>query len=255
MRSGLRISVVIPAYNEAEGIGEVIRSVPDYVDEIVVADNNSKDGTGDVAREAGAVVVLETAQGYGNALKAGMRGATGDVVVTMDGDGTYPVNEVGRLVDMFEERKLDFLNGSRFPLADKTAMSSRNQFGNQVLNVCFGLIYGKFLKDSQSGMWVIRRSKLALFDLRGSSWEFSSEIKIEGVVNPNVKFGEEHIHYAPRVGKSHFHAWHKAIMVGLHDIWFLIARRFRRRPVPYDQPLFLPDFKPGSSQQPQTDAG
>ena len=117
-------------------------------------------------------------------------------------------------------------------------MSARNAVGNQVLNVCFGLLFGKFLRDSQSGMWVIRRNKLALFDLRGTSWEFSSEIKIEAILNPNVKFAEEHIHYAPRVGISHFHAWHQAIAVGIRDIAWLVRRRFRRRPAPYDMPIF-----------------
>lgn len=256
MRSSLTISAVIPAHNEADGIGDVIRNIPEYVDEIVVVDNNSTDDTANVARESGAVVVSEPMQGYGNALKAGMRAATGDLVVTLDGDGTYPVAEIGRLVDVVEANKLDFLSGARFPLQDKTAMSSRNQFGNEMLNVWFGILYGKFLKDSQSGMWVIRRSKLALFDLRGTSWEFSSEIKIEGIVNPNVKFAEEHIHYAPRVGKSHFHAWHAAIMVGLRDIWFLIARRFRRRPKPYDQPIFLPEIpSPSNAAAQETGTG
>jgi hypothetical protein len=177
------------------------------------------------------------------------------VIVTLDGDGTYPVTEIGRLVQSMHDRNLDFLSGARFPLEDKTAMSGRNVFGNQVLNICFGIIYGKFLKDSQSGMWVMRRNRLALFDLRGSSWEFSSEIKIEGIINPNVKFGEEHIHYAPRVGKSHFHAWHKAILVGLCDIWFLIARRFRSRPAPYDQPVFLPLDPPSAPPMQEAASG
>jgi glycosyltransferase involved in cell wall biosynthesis len=77
---GKSVSVVFPAYNEAANIARAVReflAVP-AVDEVVVVDNNSKDGTGDLAREAGARVILETKQGYGNALQRGLREASGD---------------------------------------------------------------------------------------------------------------------------------------------------------------------------------
>ena len=90
MHRGLKISVVIPCYNEQDGIRHTIGMLPPCVDEIVVVDNNSTDQTGEVAKSLGARVVFEGRKGYGAAYKAGLPAARGDVTVTLDGDGTYP---------------------------------------------------------------------------------------------------------------------------------------------------------------------
>src|SRR5437016_14666644 len=95
MYRGLKISVVIPCYNEQDGIRSVIEAMPTYVDEIVVVDNNSTDRTGEIARNLGAVVVFQPRKGYGAAYQAGLPAATGDVIATLDGDGTYPADEIG----------------------------------------------------------------------------------------------------------------------------------------------------------------
>jgi hypothetical protein len=75
-------------------------------------------------------------------------------------------------------------------------------------------------------MWVFRRRILPLIHLEETSWEFSSEIKIEACTNPYIRFHETHIDYHPRIGFSHFHSWQKAIAVGLQDIRFLVRQRF-----------------------------
>src|SRR6185436_14107809 len=85
MHRGLKISVVIPCYNEEEGIQTVIHAMPAYVDEIVVVDNNSTDRTSEVARSLGAVVVFQGRKGYGAAYQAGLPAATGDIIATLDG--------------------------------------------------------------------------------------------------------------------------------------------------------------------------
>jgi glycosyltransferase involved in cell wall biosynthesis len=229
VHKGLGISLVIPAYNEEGGIGHVITTVPDCVDEIIVVDNNSTDRTGEIARSHGVTSVFEPRRGYGSALRRGFLAASKDVIVTIDADGTYPMEQIAAAVDTLDKRDLDFISCSRFPLADKTAMSARNVFGNRALTVLFGLIYGRWLVDSQSGMWVFRRRILPLLHFEGTSWEFSSEIKIEACTNPHIKFEETHIHYHPRIGYSHFHSWHKAIAVGIRDVNFLVRQRFVRR--------------------------
>src|ERR1043166_8378340 len=94
MHQNLKMSLVIPCYNEEEGVREVIGRCPREIDEIVVVDNNSTDRTAEVARSLGAVVVSDRKPGYGAAYKAGLRAATGDVVVTLEGDGTYPPEAV-----------------------------------------------------------------------------------------------------------------------------------------------------------------
>src|SRR5690349_20446238 len=136
MRQNFRVSLVIPCYNEEDGVREVIqRTSRDVVDDIVVVDNNCTDRTAEVARSLGAVVVSEKTPGYGAAYKRGLAAATGDVVVTLDGDGTYPPEAIPGLVDVLVERRLDFLSACRFPLADRRAMGLTNQLGNGVLTL------------------------------------------------------------------------------------------------------------------------
>jgi hypothetical protein len=173
--------------------------------------------------------VFEEQRGYGSALRRGFQSATKDVIVTMDADGTYPAEQIAGAVDVLERKAVDFISCVRFPLMTKEAMSSRNVFGNWVLTVLFGVIYGQWLKDSQSGMRVFRRRILPLRHFQGTSWEFSSEIKIQATTNPCIKFKEIHINYHPQIGYSHFHSWRRAIAVGVHDIKFLVTQRFVRR--------------------------
>src|SRR5258706_10718629 len=133
MHRGLRICLVIPCYNEEQGIRQVMARVPSEVDETIVVDNASTDGTAAAARESGARVVEESKKGYGAAYKAGLAAATGDVVVTLDGDGTYPPEQIPRLVDVLLDREWDFLSACRFPLSDPRPMGWSNQLGNAVL--------------------------------------------------------------------------------------------------------------------------
>ena len=160
MHRNLTISVVIPCYNEEHGVREVLGRMPKAVDEFVVVDNNCTDRTAEVARSMGAVVVAEKTPGYGAAYKAGLRAATRDIVVTLDGDGTYPPEEIPRLVDELVDRGWDFLSASRFPLVNPRAMHLTNRLGNGVLTVAAALLFFKPIRDSQSGMWVFRRSGL-----------------------------------------------------------------------------------------------
>jgi len=90
MYKGKRITVVIPCLNEEEGVQRVLGALPSFVDEIIVVDNGSTDGTAAVARKLGAIVISELSRGYGRAYKTGFSRATGDIIVTLDGDHSYP---------------------------------------------------------------------------------------------------------------------------------------------------------------------
>src|SRR5262245_55431873 len=179
MQRNLKISVVIPCYNEEDGVREVIGRMPRAVDEVVVVDNNCTDRTAEVATSMGARVVAERTPGYGAAYKRGLAAATSDVIATLDGDGTYPPEEIPRLVGELEERKLDFLSASRFPLADPRAMNLSNQLGNWVLTAASAVLFFKPIRDSQSGMWVFRRNALQRMRLTSDGMAFSEEIKLE----------------------------------------------------------------------------
>src|SRR5438128_10374520 len=98
MYKNLRVTVVIPCLNEEQGIQEVLREAPSFIDEVIVVDNGSTDRTAAVARQMGAHVVTELSRGYGRAYKSGFSQATGDIVVTLDGDHSYPVDALSYLL-------------------------------------------------------------------------------------------------------------------------------------------------------------
>ena len=220
MQHNLKISVVIPCYNEEEGVRKVIGRMPRTVDEVVVVDNNCTDGTAQVARSLGARVVAERTPGYGAAYKAGLAAATGDVIVTLDGDGTYPPEEIPRLVDVLEKRGWDFLSASRFPLSDPKAMGLSNRIGNWILSAASAVLFFKPIRDSQSGMWVFRRAALGRLRLTSDGMAFSEEIKLEALLN-KIPFGEEHIPYGDRLGEVKLRKWRD----GIDNLSFLVRKR------------------------------
>ena len=224
MHRGLKISVVIPCYNEEDGIRSVIEAMPSYVDEIVVVDNNSTDRTSEIARSLGAVVVFQPVKGYGAAYQAGLPAATGDVIATLDGDGTYPSDEIGMLVDALEDRKLDFISGARFPLRNGDAMNFSNKIGNMVLTLTTMLLWFRPLRDSQSGMWVFRRSVLPKLRLTSNGMPLSEEIKIEAIEKLGKRFAEVGIDYRPRIGEVKLQKWRD----GWLNLSFLFNKRFGR---------------------------
>ena len=221
MHANLRLSVVIPCYNEEDGVREVIGRMPKAVDEIVVVDNNCTDRTAEVARSLGAVVVAVKTPGYGAAYKGGLKAATGDVIITLDGDGTYPPEVIPRLVDTMVEKRWDFLSASRFPLVDPKAMGFTNRLGNWVLTVAAMVLFFKPIRDSQSGMWVFKRSLLEKLRLTSDGMPFSQEIKLEALLR-GFRFGEAHIPYGARIGEVKLQKWRD----GWLNLSFLVTKRF-----------------------------
>ena len=222
MHRGLSISVVIPCYNEEDGIRHVYAGMPACVDEVVVVDNASTDRTAEVARSLGAKVVYQPRKGYGAAYQAGLPAATCDIIATLDGDGTYPADEIALLVDALEDRKLDFISGARFPLRNPESMNFTNKVGNFVLTVATGLLWFRPLRDSQSGMWVFRRSVLPRLKLTSDGMPLSEEIKIEAIEKLGPRFAELGIDYRPRIGEVKLQKWRD----GWRNLSFLFAKRF-----------------------------
>jgi glycosyltransferase involved in cell wall biosynthesis len=222
MYKGQRITVIIPCLNEEQGIAEILKSMPDFVDEVIVVDNNSTDRTSDVARSLGAMVIREEVRGYGRSYKRGFRDATGDIIITLDGDHSYPVDAISYLLEAFLHLDVDFLNASRFPVRDRRAMSLKHKFGNLVLSVAMSVLYFRWVRDSQSGMWVFRRSILANMNLVADGMAFSEEIKIEALKNSRVRFGEISIQYSSRLGEVKLNPWKD----GIYNLYFLLKKRF-----------------------------
>lgn len=219
-----RITVIIPCLNEEQGIEQVLRLMPSFVDEVIVVDNASTDRTSDVARSLGAQVIREEVRGYGRSYKKGFSQASGDIIVTLDGDHSYPPDAISYLLEAFFHLQADFLNASRFPVRDGTAMSAKHKFGNLVLSLATSMLYFRWVRDSQSGMWVFRRSILKEMDLVSDGMAFSEEIKIEALRNHTIRFEEISIMYTSRLGEVKLNPWRD----GFHNLWFLVKKRFSR---------------------------
>ena len=121
MYKDLTITVIIPCLDEEEGIARVLERMPPFVDQIIVVDNGSTDRTAEVAASFGAMVIREDVRGYGRAYKRGFEDATSDVIITLDGDHSYPVDGISYLLEAYLHLRADFLSASRFPVQDRGA--------------------------------------------------------------------------------------------------------------------------------------
>lgn len=223
MYKGQKITVIIPCLNEEEGIEQVLKRLPDFVDETIVVDNGSTDRTSEVARGFGAKVIREDVRGYGRSYKTGFACATGDVIITLDGDHSYPPDAISYLLEAYLHLDVDFLNTSRFPVRDRKAMSFLNHIGNLILSMAMSILYFRWVRDSQSGMWVFRREILKGMKLTSDGMAFSEEIKIEALKSNRVRFAEISIQYSSRLGEVKLNLWRD----GFYNLWFLIRKRFR----------------------------
>ena len=221
------ITVVIPCLNEEKGVVEVLRRMPSFVDEVLVVDNDSTDRTAELAQQHGARVILEKLRGYGRAYKTGLLEAQGDIVVTLDGDHSYPIDAISYLLEVYLRSQVRFLSASRFPLRNRNAMSFKHWVGNKMLSLAMSVLYLKWINDSQSGMWVFERDCLKWMDLRSNGMAFSEEIKIEALQNRQIGFKEIYIDYSNRMGEIKLQPWRD----GWRNLLFLIRKRFfpRRR--------------------------
>ena len=223
MYRGKRISVVIPCHNEEEGIRAVIEQMPAIVDEVVVVDNCSTDRTAEVASGFGARVVFEGRKGYGRAYKTGFAAARGDIIVTMDGDGTYPPESIPLLLYVLIEERLDFITARRWYSKTGQAKSPIRLLGNAILSGTMMCLFFKFIIDSQSGMWVFRREVLHKIDPRSDTMALSEEIKILAFTHPALRCLEMPIYYGERIGVSKLNLWRD----GFGNLFFLAQMRAR----------------------------
>src|SRR5690242_2331959 len=121
--------------------------MPKFVDEVIVVDNNSTDRTAQVAQDLGAKVIREEVRGYGRSYKRGFTAATSDLIVTLDGDHSYPVDALSYLIEAFLHLDVEFLNASRFPVRDSRSMSFKHKLGNLVLSAAMSLLFFRWVRD------------------------------------------------------------------------------------------------------------
>ena len=222
------VSIVMPALNEEEGILDTIRSVPrteleqhGYAVEILIVDGGSTDKTVEIAQKAGARVI-PSPRGYGRQYQEGLKQARGEFIVTGDSDGTYPFEDSLKYLQALERRKLDFITVNRFAFMDKDAMHFSNKIGNFGLTFFTDLLFFMTMRDSQSGMWIIRKSILPKLVVLSHGMPFSQELKVEAF--RKVRAAELPGRYKKRLGET------KLLKVkdGFGNLWALFQKRFSR---------------------------
>jgi glycosyltransferase involved in cell wall biosynthesis len=182
--NALRVAVIIPAYNEAQVIGDVINCVRQQFDaselsyELVVVNDNSTDDTSQVAKQAGATVINHILnRGAGGATSTGLRYANSnnfDLAVTMDADGQHLPQDVLSCVRELLSEQVDLLIGSR--LMNTSGMSFVKVLGNRGLSLVTLLLYGIKVIDSQSGLRAFSKRALQVLRWKSSGYEFCSEM-------------------------------------------------------------------------------
>jgi len=201
------VSVVIPCLNEAENIEECVRRALGAMEragipgEVVVADNDSEDGSAELAAAAGARVVHEPRRGYGSAYLAGFGAARGEYIVMGDADLTYDFNEIPRFVAELNDGA-QLVMGDRMGNIHPGAMPWLHRYvGNPVLTGILNLFFRTGVSDAHCGMRGFRRDILPILDLRTTGMEFASEMVIRAS-KEKLDIREFPIEYHPRGGES-----------------------------------------------------
>jgi glycosyltransferase involved in cell wall biosynthesis len=201
-----RVSVVIPCLDEAETIAECVTSARAVLDEgglageVIVVDNGSTDGSGDLARAAGALVVEEPRRGYGSAYLAGLAVAQGDYIVMVDADLTYDFREIPHFVQELEDGA-QLVVGDRMSNIAPGAMSLVSRLGNPLLSGFLNVLHRTNIRDVHCGMRALRREVLPALNLRTVGMEFASEMVIRAT-RERLDVREIPIELRPRVGSS-----------------------------------------------------
>jgi glycosyltransferase involved in cell wall biosynthesis len=174
------VSVVICALNEAESIGHVLDSLPEDVDEVILVDGNSTDGTIDVAlgHRPDLRVVRQRGLGKGGALTSGFAAATGDIIITMDGDGSADASEIPRFIETLRNGA-DLAKGSRFiDGGGSDDFTSIRRLGNRALCTMTNWLYGTRYSDLCYGFNAIWSRSLGVVGIDCSGFEVETLLSI-----------------------------------------------------------------------------
>jgi len=201
----MKTLVIIPAFNEAEAIGQVVGDLPgDRIDEVVVVNNASTDATEHNARAAGATVVREPEPGYGAACLRGLEYAASvspDIIVFLDGDYSDHPDELPRLVDPIREGAADFVVGSRIQGdAEPGALLPQARIGNRLACTLMRWIWGAQYTDL-GPFRAIRYDALQRLTMRDRTFGWTIEMQIKAV-EAGLRIQEVPVSYRKRVGVS-----------------------------------------------------
>ncbi len=228
-----RVSIVIPAYNEAASIGRVVRDFRGAADEIVVMDNASPDGTGEIARSLGAVVHSRPLAGYGDALRQGMDAATGDIFVLVEADGTFKAKDLGKLLEFLKDADMVIGTRTTRQMVEQGAnMDGLLRWGNVVVGKLIeALWWNREPRFTDVGctyraIWRDAYEKIRPYLTRQDA-AFSPEMMIE-MLRIEGRVIEIPVSYYRRLGGASKHSssrWH-SVRTGLRMLRLILQKRF-----------------------------
>jgi len=200
----VKVSVIIPALNEAESIGVVVRTIPretmpwGEIVECIVVDNGSTDATAEIARAAGARVIASP-RGYGAAMSAGVKAAVGEVLVFLDGDGADPVEEMPRIVGPVVRGEADLVLASRIMgRREKGSMQGSQVFAGWLIGWMVRVLYG-FRYTDMCAFRAIRRETVEQMQMREMTFGWNLEMQIKAV-KMGLRVREVPVDYRNRIG-------------------------------------------------------
>jgi glycosyltransferase involved in cell wall biosynthesis len=225
----MKLSVVIPVYNEKNTIAEILRRVKaaGRADEIILVDDGSTDGSREFLRTLAAppavtVVFHEKNMGKGAALRTGFQHAGGEIILVQDADLEYNPAEYPALLEPIECGQADVVYGSRFLGSKRRVTMFWHMVANQLLTLATNILYNSILSDMETGYKVFRADLLKGISLRANRFDFEPEITAK-VLKRHARLFEIPISFNPR-------EYHEGKKIGLGDafaaVWALIKYRF-----------------------------
>jgi len=221
----VRVSVIIPTYNEAQAIARVLADLPrDLATEVIVVDSHSTDGTPEIAAKMGARVFQEPRRGYGRACLTGLANAESpDVVVFLDGDYSDRPSELPILLAPITAGRSDITIGSRLgPGRNSQALPWHQAFGNRLAAGLIRLLYGVKIGDL-GPFRAARADVVRSLALEETTYGWAVEIILKGAV-AGFRIVEVPVSYHPRIGKSKISGTIKGT---LGAAWFILSRIVR----------------------------
>ncbi len=227
------IKVIIPAYNEEGSIGKVIQEIPDIVDEIIVVNNNSTDGTDIIAKKAGATVLNEPRKGYGYACLKGMdylanQEIKPEIVVFLDGDFSDYPQELTNIVKPIIEEDIDFVIGARVKhLREDHSMTTQQIFGNWLATRLMKLLFNARFTDL-GPFRAIKYEKLVSLKMVDKTYGWTIEMQLKSI-KQNLTYIEVPVKYKKRIGISKVSGTIKgAIFAGLKILGWIFKYSFKK---------------------------
>jgi Glycosyl transferase family 2 len=208
----IKTTVVLPAYNEAAALPHVLKELDDQLGEeyeVLVVDDGSTDETPMVAERSPCRLVRHRSnRGKGVAIRTGIAEASGDYVVIMDADATYPVSAIEELVEMLADH--DLVRGNRASTGESMPMV--NRIGNWFFNRLFAIAHGLEKGDHLSGLYGLRRDAFRRLGLEARGFDIETEIGIKAQAR-GLRVAEFPIAYLPRVGDKKLSPWSDGLRI------------------------------------------